>query len=122
MDYLQLKGITSKGCHGLFEFEKTNPQPFIVDLILGLNLNPAAESDDLNLGVHYGEVEEAVVSAVRNQSFNLIEKLALFIITSLFHQFPELDEIEIQLSKPEAPLSHGSIPTVILRRSRESVK
>ncbi|MGI6488209.1 MAG: dihydroneopterin aldolase [Syntrophothermaceae bacterium] len=43
-------------CHGVLPQEKSEPQPFLVDAQLYLDLRAAAASDDLDRGVDYSQV------------------------------------------------------------------
>ena len=47
-DKMRIDGIEALGYHGLFEVERENGQPFIVDVELELDLEKAGNSDDLN--------------------------------------------------------------------------
>ena len=38
LDRIDLRGITARGRHGLFAFERENGQPFSIDACLGLDL------------------------------------------------------------------------------------
>ena len=56
-DTITLTGITAQGFHGVFEDERRNGQPFVVDVVLHADLRPAGLSDDLAQTAHYGELE-----------------------------------------------------------------
>ena len=77
LDRIELRGISAHGHHGLFDFERENGQLFIVDVTLGLDLEPAARDGDLTKSVHYGELAQAVHDAIVTDPVDLIETLAL---------------------------------------------
>ena len=47
MDRITLSGVTAVGHHGVFDFERREGQPFVVDAVLYLDFAKAAESEDL---------------------------------------------------------------------------
>ena len=63
-DELTVTGIECYGHHGVFEHEKREGQPFVVDLTLGLDTRAAAATDDLRDTVDYGSLVAAVKAAV----------------------------------------------------------
>jgi 7,8-dihydroneopterin aldolase/epimerase/oxygenase len=75
-DELTVRGIECLGHHGVFEFERTEGQVFVVDLTLGLDTTSAAASDDLRDTVDYGTLVMQVKAAVETDPVDLIETLA----------------------------------------------
>ena len=45
---MRIEGIEALGYHGLYDAERENGQPFIVDAELKLDLEKPGKSDDLN--------------------------------------------------------------------------
>ena len=96
-------GIECVGHHGVFEFERREGQPFVVDLVLGLDTAPAARTDDLRDTVDYGSLVAAVKSAVETDPVDLIETLAARIAQICL--LPERVEwARVTVHKPNAPL------------------
>ncbi|WP_051476717.1 dihydroneopterin aldolase [Arthrobacter sp. Br18] len=117
-DTVLLSGITAIGYHGVFDSERRDGQPFVVDLVLHLDLRPAGLSDDLAETAHYGEVAAQVYSIITGRAFNLIEALAENIAGEVLASFP-VDAVEVTVHKPEAPIEvpFGDV-AVTVRRSR----
>lgn len=118
MDSVALRGLKARGHHGVFAREREEGQTFVVDLVLGLDTRPAADSDDLARTVHYGIVAEEVVAVVEGEPVDLIETLAQRIAdTCLRHE--AVQEVEVVVHKPEAPIT---VPfedvTLTIKRSR----
>ncbi|MEU5364643.1 dihydroneopterin aldolase [Streptomyces sp. NPDC005925] len=118
MDRVALRGLKARGHHGVFPKEREEGQTFIVDLVLGLDIGPAAADDDLTKTAHYGIVAEEVVAVVEGEPVNLIETLAERIArTCLRHE--TVLEVEVCVHKPDAPIT---VPfddvTVTITRSR----
>lgn len=113
-----LKGITAKGHHGVFDHERRDGQPFVVDIVLHLDLQPAGTSDDLAQTAHYGELAELVHGIIEGGPFALIEALAETIAAAVLGSFP-VEAVDVTVHKPKAPIEvpFGDV-AVTLRRSR----
>ena len=103
-DRLAVVGIRATGYHGVFDFERRNGQPFVVDLVLGLDTRPAAAGDDLASTVDYGAVVSRVVEAVERDPVDLIETLAQRIADVCLAD-PRVEWTEVTVHKPEAPIA-----------------
>lgn len=104
-DKIKISGIKGEGKHGVLEQEKNTNQPFIVDIELELDLEKAAEEDDLSETVNYDEVAKLVVEVIKGPTLNLIEALADRIATRILHSFDLIDEVKVTVHKPKAPIS-----------------
>ena len=63
-DRITLTGLTARGNHGVFDFERRDGQDFVVDVELELDTAPAARTDDVADTVDYGALAEALVAVV----------------------------------------------------------
>ena len=77
MDRISLSGVTATGYHGVFDFERREGQPFVVDAVLHLDFGRAAASDDVRDTAHYGEVAGRITDWITGEPLNLIEALAV---------------------------------------------
>lgn len=119
-DSIHLRQIEVYGKHGYLPCEKREPQPFQVDLSLFADLFEPSRSDRLDETFDYAKIEAIVIDTIQNSHFDLIERLADEILQRLFASFPRLEAIEIELTKPRAPLLTAAVPSVRLKRSRTS--
>ena len=103
MDKILLTGLSFQGCHGVLPEEKTQPQSFIFDLELSLDLQAAGRSDDLQHTVSYAEVYATVQKIFTSRSFNLLEALAEEIALECLAIYP-LESIQVSVYKPQAPV------------------
>lgn len=115
-DRITLRGMRFPGRHGVTPEERAEPQPFEVDLVLRFDLSRAAASDDLVDTVDYASVFETTRRIVLGRSFNLIEALAAAIGDAVLAEHP-VDDVEVRLRKPKAPLP-GAFETVEVRIRR----
>ena len=76
LDEIRLEGLRVFGHHGVFDHERENGQDFVIDLVLSVSAERAAQTDDVADTVHYGEVADAVAQIVAGDPVNLIETLA----------------------------------------------
>jgi dihydroneopterin aldolase len=102
-DRIIIDGMTFHGTHGVHEHEQLEPQPFEVDVVLALNLQPAGLSDDLTQTVDYSRVFETCRQIVESTRFNLVEALAEAIAHEVLAGFPA-DEVTVRVRKPAADL------------------
>ncbi len=103
VDSIILKGLEFMACHGVLPQEKSEPQPFLVDAQLYLDLRAAAASDDLDRGVDYSQVYRSIEAVVQGSTFNLIETLAENIARRILEEYP-VEAAAITVKKPQAPM------------------
>lgn len=117
-DSIVLSGIEVVATHGVLAAEKSKPQPFVVDVSIGLDLSLPGESDDLSDTIDYGQVAQEIHDIVQVHSFNLIEKIAVEIAEKIIED-PRVVDISVTVHKPEAPIAVPfSDVAVTVRRSR----
>ena len=116
-DTITLTGITAQGFHGVFEEERRNGQPFVVDVVLHADLRPAGISDDLTKTAHYGELAEQVAAIISGEPLNLIEALAERIAQAVLDGFAGVSAVEVTVHKPQAPITvpFGDVAVTIHR-------
>jgi 7,8-dihydroneopterin aldolase/epimerase/oxygenase len=119
-DELNVTGIECYGHHGVFEREKREGQPFVVDLTLGLDTRAAATSDDLRDTVDYGSLVAAVKAAVEADPVDLIETLAQRLADVCLRDV-RVEWARITVHKPDAPIeaTFGDV-TLTITRERPS--
>ncbi|WP_169251624.1 2-amino-4-hydroxy-6-hydroxymethyldihydropteridine diphosphokinase [Brevibacterium sp. 'Marine'] len=100
-DRIELRGLTVRGNHGVFDFEKREGQDFVIDVTLHTSIERAAATDDLAETIHYGELAEDVAGIVENNTFDLIETLADRIAD---HCLSLCEHVELVVHKPSAPI------------------
>jgi len=123
MDRIFLRGMRFMTCHGVLPHEQEVPQPFEVDVELGLSLRAAGESDDLDDTVNYAKVYRTVSSIMNGGSKQLIESLAEEIAEDLLWQFSPLRWVRVTVHKPTAPIDgiFSDVGVTILRRRKDLV-
>jgi dihydroneopterin aldolase len=102
-DRISLTGITAFGHHGVFDFERQQGQPFVVDVSCTLDLSSAASADDLEQTIDYGALARAVVADIERDPLNLIEALADRIAMTCL-RYEAVQCVEVTVHKPQAPM------------------
>jgi dihydroneopterin aldolase len=118
-DRILLDGMEFHGTHGVYPEEHLAPQPFLVDVELALNLQPAGLNDDLEQTVDYSKVYGVCRQIVESTRFNLIEALAEAIAHELLTGFP-IAEVTVRVRKTGVKLDGplGAVGVQIVRRRR----
>lgn len=110
MDKIIIRGLEVSACHGVKDFEKTCPQPFVFDADLYYDFNGAYYSDDLKDTLNYSSASKIIVKTAAENSFNLIEKLAYECAYAVMNALPA-KKITLTVYKPQAPMKQkfGSV-------------
>nr|WP_208097095.1 dihydroneopterin aldolase [Paenarthrobacter sp. MSM-2-10-13] len=118
VDRITLTGVTAVGYHGVFDFERRDGQPFVVDAVLYTDFTKAAETDDLQYTAHYGEVAELITKHIEGEPLNLIEGLAVRIAEGILENY-SVAAVDVTVHKPKAPIEvpFGDV-TVSVHRER----
>jgi dihydroneopterin aldolase len=117
-DRITLTGLKVRGNHGVFDFERSDGQDFVIDVVLELDLAPAAASDDVTDTVHYGELAEALGAVVGGEPVNLIETLAQRLADVCLKDL-RVRTVTVTVHKPQAPIQlEFADVAVTLTRSR----
>ena len=122
MDRIFLRGMRFMACHGVLPHEREIPQPFEVDVELGLSLRAAGESDNLDDSVNYAKVYHTVSSIMDGAPKQLIEALAEAIADDLLRDFDSLRWVRVTVHKPAAPIDgmFSDVGVTILRRRKNT--
>ena len=117
-DRIELRGLTVRGNHGVYEHERTDGQDFVVDITVWIDLTAAAASDALPDTYDYGVLAQRAAAIVAGPARNLIETVAGDIAEDVMTD-TRVHAVEVVVHKPQAPipLSFTDV-AVVQRRSR----
>ncbi len=117
-DRIELRGLTVRGRHGVFDHEREDGQDFVVDIIVWIDLADAAASDDLTETYDYGILADRAAAIVAGPARNLIETVAAEIAEDVMED-QRVHAVEVTVHKPQAPIGQtfGDV-AVVARRSR----
>lgn len=118
-DRIEITGLSVTTTHGVLDFEKQIPQPFVIDLTLEADLRAAGESDDLAASLSYADVAAKVVEVATASTFDLIEALAEAIAAACL-EWTFVEAVTVRVFKPHAPagvpFTPSGGPSVVIRR------
>jgi dihydroneopterin aldolase len=117
-DRIELRGLTVRGHHGVFDHERRDGQYFVVDITVWIDLATAAASDDLADTLDYGTLALRAADIVAGPPRKLIETVAGAIADDVMAD-ERVYAVEVVVHKPAAPipLTFADV-AVAARRSR----
>jgi dihydroneopterin aldolase len=104
LDKIIIKGLKVFAYHGVNPEEKRDGQPFELDLTLSLPLERAGRTDDLNDTVSYAKAAKTALRVMTEASYDLLEKAAQRVAEQLLTEYHDVEQVEILLKKPQAPV------------------
>ncbi len=116
MDSVFVRNLTVSTIVGVYPEERTRPHRVIVSFELFADTRAAAQSDDLEDALDYGEAASRVAEFVRGSRFELIEALADGIAALLLEGYPAA-RVVVEVLKPGA-VTDAETVGVKIERSR----
>ncbi len=104
MDEIRIEGLKVYAYHGVLEEERKKGQDFLINAVMKLSLQEAGVNDDLELSLDYGDVCVFIADLTRNHTYRLLESCAENISTALFRKYSNIQELELEIKKPQAPI------------------
>lgn len=105
MDKIIVNGLRFYAYHGVNPEEKEKGQPFIVDITAYSDLAKPSRTDDLGDTVNYSKMSKTVRRVMEESKYNLIEKVAGRICEEILAEYNGINEVEVTVKKPQAPMS-----------------
>ena len=106
-DRIELRGLRFSAVHGALAEERRAPQPFEVDVDLGLDLVRPGRTDDLADTVDYGAVAVAVAEVMDGPPANLLEHLADRVAEAVLDAAgPRVEAVTVSVRKLRPPIPH----------------
>lgn len=117
MGKIELEGIEFYANHGCFHEEQKCGGHYLVDIKAELNLDHAAETDDIQSSFDYQELyriaeEEMAIPAA------MIEHVCKRIIDRIVAELVEIDAVKVKVSKLNPPMK-GRMKSVSVTMKRE---
>lgn len=113
MDRIELRGLRFHGRHGVEAWERRVGQPFLVDVVLHVDLARPGRSDAIADTVNYAEVYRAIQAIVEGRPARLIERVAERVAAEVLAGFPAVAGVAVAVHKPHAalggPIDHVAV-------------
>lgn len=102
-DHILISDLRVVSVIGVLDHEREIPQPLRVDVDIHVDLHDAGLSDDLTETVHYGEVCTQLTAIARDNSDQLLERLAQR-MADVVLSFPRVSAVDLTLTKLRPPI------------------
>lgn len=107
MNVINIEGLVVHAYHGVLEEENRLGQRFIISAKLFGDFEAAKKSDNVENTVNYAKVCDLIEKLTQEKKYNLIEALAHTLAFNILKEFELLDEVEITVKKPFAPIKQA---------------
>lgn len=100
-DRIQIKNLLVRGILGVNDWERTNKQDILINVLLFADLRRAGENDDLEHTVNYRTVSKAIVDHVESSQRLTAEALAAD-IAKICLSNSGVERVGVRVEKPGA--------------------
>ncbi len=100
---IELKNMHFYAYHGVLLHEKQNGNDFFVNVKFTADVTKSFESDNVEDTINYAEIYDLVKEQMAIPS-NLIEHIAGRIFYKIKESFPQIEYLEVKLSKQNPPV------------------
>jgi len=97
-----LKSLEVACIVGVYDHERSEPQPVVIDIELDYDFAVAADSDTVNDAVDYDQVAADVSELIQRRRFALIETMAEETATMLLERVGQARTVRLEVRKPRA--------------------
>lgn len=101
---IRIKDLECFGFHGVLEEEQKLGQKFVISAVIKTSFAKAIISDSCEDTINYAQVCHFINNIVSETKYNLIESLADYLTKKLLVEFSLINEVEIEVKKPWAPI------------------
>ena len=122
-DEIRIRELEVYANHGVFAEETKLGQKFFVNAALYTQTRRAGRADDLSLSTNYGEVCMEISRFLTEHTYRLLEAAAEHLAEHLLLTFPRIQELELEIRKPSAPipLPFASVSVAVRRGWRRAI-
>lgn len=103
MGLIAVEGLQFYSHHGYYKEEQVLGGKYIVDIYMRLNIDEAAETDDLKKTVNYEEIYQ-LTKAEMEVHAKLIEHVCKRILDRVKAKYPNVKTVKVRVSKHNPPL------------------
>lgn len=104
---IYLRNVRFHAFHGVLPQERIVGNDYLVNLVLDYDFSSAMKTDDLQGTLNYAEVYQKVREEMAVPS-KLLEHVAGRIAHRLFSDFPEIQKLQLSITKVNPPMGAGS--------------
>ena len=104
-DAIFVNGLVLHAYHGVMPHEGKVGQPFVLDLVLDIDLAEASRTDKLRHTVSYDLLVKTASEAFCARRYRLVEAAAGAVADAVLDRYPPIRSIRITVRKPHAPIA-----------------
>jgi len=104
-DAIFVNGLVLHAYHGVMPHEGKVGQPFVLDIVLDIDLTDASRTDKLRHTVSYELLVRTVSEAFCARRYRLVEAAAGAVADAVLERYPPPRSIRITVRKPHAPIA-----------------
>jgi dihydroneopterin aldolase len=104
-DTIFINGLVLHAYHGVMAHEGKVGQPFILDLVLHIDLAQAAKSDKVADTISYDQVVGTASEAFKARRYKLIEAAGAAVADAVLAAYPKVTQVQVTVRKPHAPVA-----------------
>jgi 7,8-dihydroneopterin aldolase/epimerase/oxygenase len=104
-DSIFVNGLVLHAYHGVMPHEGKIGQPFVLDLMIDIDLAEASRTDKLKDTVSYEQLVKTASAAFCGERYQLVEAAAGAVANAVLKDYPPVRSIRITVRKPHAPIA-----------------
>ena len=119
-DAIFVNGLVLHAYHGVMPHEGKVGQPFVLDLMLDIDLAEASRTDKVKNTVSYELLVKTVSEAFCARRYRLVEAAAGAVADAVLDRYPSIHSIRITVRKPHAAIAatFDDVGVIITRARR----
>ena len=104
-DTIFVNGLVLHAYHGVMPHEAKVGQPFVLDIVLDIDLVEASRSDMLKHTVSYEQLVKTASEAFSARRYRLVEAAAGAIADAVLDRYRLVRSVRVTVRKPHAPIA-----------------
>jgi 7,8-dihydroneopterin aldolase/epimerase/oxygenase len=116
-----VNGLVLHAYHGVMPHEAKVGQPFVLDLMLDIDLSEASCTDTLKHTVSYEQLVKTASDAFGARRYRLVEAAAGAVADAVLDRYPLVKSVRVTVRKPQAPIAatFDDVGVIITRARRK---
>lgn len=114
MDIIFINGLRFDAIIGIYDRERVEPQPLVIDLEMAIDIREAAATGNLDASLNYAAISERIIQFCQQAQALLIETLAEDLSHTLMSEF-NIQGMRLSIHKPNAVPEARSVGLKIAR-------
>jgi len=98
---VRIKNLRARTIIGIHQWEKEHPQEVVINVVIKFSADSAIVSDSIEDTVNYRQIKKMILREVEAHSFELLEKLAAFVLEKVMED-KRILKASVEIDKPHA--------------------